>query len=328
MLLTINGLDKSFDRGKVRALRGVSLQLAAGKTYSILGESGSGKTTLARLIAGLERPDRGQIHYQGNLISSESQHVPAEKRAIGYMFQHYALFPHLTIAQNIAYGLKRSPRGRTVVEEMLALVNLPDYGGRYPHELSGGQQQRVALARALAMKPRLLLLDEPFSNLDTSLRVDLRTEIFAILQTTGVCAVFITHNAEDAMAISDEVIVLKAGTLLQQASPQALYVRPARPYVARIFDALVELSAPLLAEFGYSAQAGRQYFLRSHHLSFASENDYRTAVTVHKSAFMGKYYEIEVAVAGQVFRVQSPAPAPEGTGELGWKESDLLVFGE
>lgn len=326
MLLNINSLYKNFDQGKVKALSDVSLQLQAGKTYSILGESGSGKTTLARLIAGLECPDQGQIYLNGDLISSESHHLPAEKRSIGFVFQHYALFPHLNIFKNIEYGISNSPNKKEVVNEMLRLVNLNGYGGRYPHEISGGQQQRVALARALAPKPRLILLDEPFSNLDSTLRIDLRTEIFGILQKTGVCSVFITHNSEDAMAIADEVIVLKDGCLLQQASPETLYQRPATPYVAQLFDTLVEMPATLLELFGYTPKSTNHYFLRDHHFSCNEPADYSVTASVTNTAFMGKYYYVEVTAGDHVFCIHCQKKPTEKHIKVGWRETDLLVF--
>ena len=326
MLLHIKGLYKYFDRGKVKALSDVSLQLQAGKTYSILGESGSGKTTLARLIAGLESPDQGQIYLNNDLISSESYHLPAEKRSIGFVFQHYALFPHLNIAKNIEYGISNLPDKKERVNEMLRLVNLKGYGSRYPHEISGGQQQRVALARALALKPRLILLDEPFSNLDSTLRIDLRTEIFDILQKTGVCAVFITHNSEDAMAISNEVIVLKDGCLLQQASPEILYQQPATPYVARLFDTLVEMPVTLLELFGYTPKSASDYFLRSHHFSLNTPSDYCVNASVINTAFMGKYYYTEVTVGDHTFCIHSQTKPTKKQVLIGWSARDLLVF--
>ncbi|MEM6845121.1 MAG: ABC transporter ATP-binding protein [Bacteroidota bacterium] len=326
MLLTINNLSKHYDRGKVKALDDVSLQLEAGKAYSILGESGSGKTTLARLIAGLESPDQGQIYLNDDLISSESYHLPAEKRSIGFVFQHYALFPHLNVTKNIEYGISNLSNKTAVVNEMLHLVDLEGYGNRYPHELSGGQQQRVALARALAPKPRLILLDEPFSNLDSSLRIDLRTEIFDILQKTGVCSVFITHNAEDAMAIADEVIMLKDGRLLQQASPETLYQNPATPYVAQLLDTLVEMPAALLEQFGYAPTSTNHYFLRSHHFTYNQPSDYSAKASVTNTTFMGQYYHTEVTVGDQVVSIHCSEKPTENHLEVGWRESDLLIF--
>ncbi len=326
MLLTIDHLYKGFDQGKVQAVFDTSLVLEAGKTYAFLGESGSGKTTLARLIAGLECPDRGEIYLNDQLISSESYHLPAEKRAIGFVFQHYALFPHLTIAKNIAYGISKTAGRRERVEEMLRLVNLNGYGKRYPHEISGGQQQRVALARALAPDPRLILLDEPFSNLDSHLRQKLRTEVFTILQNAGVCSVFITHNAEDAMAISDEVLVFREGKLLQQATPMALYHQPSSPYVARFFDTLVDLPLALLASFNYKGNKNKTYFLRNHHFHLDGSGEFVARAQVIRTLCLGKDYVVEVKVGEHLLELSAVKPPETSEVGLGWREQDLLSF--
>ncbi|MEL7248656.1 MAG: ABC transporter ATP-binding protein [Bacteroidota bacterium] len=326
MLLEIEQLTKTFDAGRVKALAGVSLQLAAGKSYSILGESGSGKTTLARLIAGLERPDEGTISLEGTLISSIGHHLPAEERPVGFVFQSYALFPHLSVDQNIAYGISSLPNRQALVAEMLQLVGLEGYGHRYPHELSGGQQQRVAVARAMARKPELLLLDEPFSNLDSTLRIGLRDELFKILQRTGVTSVFITHNAEDALAISDEIIVLQDGQLLQQATPQHLYQQPATPYVAQLFAPLLPLSADLLAAFDFQPAPNQHYFLREHDFRINQIADYQTEATVRQTTFMGRYYILTLQVGDQLLQIQTPEPAAKEVVTLSWTAADLLVF--
>ncbi|MEM0940454.1 MAG: ABC transporter ATP-binding protein [Bacteroidota bacterium] len=326
MLLKINHLFKSFDQGKLHAAFDTSLQLQAGKTYSFLGESGSGKTTLARLIAGLERPDQGQIYLNDELISSEFYHLPAEKRAIGFLFQHYALFPHLTIAKNIEYGISNISNRKEVVEAMLRLVNLEGYGNRYPHEISGGQQQRVALVRALAPKPRLILLDEPFSSLDNNLRHELRTEVFSILQNTGVCSVFITHNSSDAMAISDEILVFKDGKLLQQATPETLYEQPTSPYVARFFDTLVEMPDSLLASFGYRSATEKSYFLRNHHFKLNEMVDFSAAASLVRVSRVGKNYLVEAKVDDHVFNFSCTEKPNESHFKIGWMCKDLLIF--
>ncbi len=326
MLLEINQLTKTFDAGRVKALAGVSLQLAAGKIYSILGESGSGKTTLARLIAGLERADEGSITLGGSLISSIATHLPPEKRPIGFVFQSYALFPHLSVQQNIAYGITTLSNWQERVEEMLQLVELKGYGKRYPHELSGGQQQRVAVARAMARNPELLILDEPFSNLDSTLRIGLRDELFKILQRTGVTAVFITHNAEDALAISDEIIVLLEGQLLQQAAPQELYQQPATPYVAQLFARLLPLSKKVLEAFSFEPASDKKYFLREHDFRINQTADYQSTATVRQMTFMGKYYLLTLDIGGQFLQIQVPQPVPEEEVTLAWSAVDLLVF--
>ncbi len=215
----------------MRAVDGADLELPAGATCSVLGPSGCGKTTTLRLIAGLERPDAGEIVVGGRVVSSPDRFVPAEQRRIGMVFQDYALFPHLDVAGNVGYGLGRKPdAGR--VREALELVGLAGSERRPVHELSGGQQQRVALARALAPTPDLVLLDEPFSNLDASLRDRLRQEVSQILRTAGVTALFVTHDQEEAMSIAETVAVMRDGRVEQTGTPEEVYLRPASRWMA------------------------------------------------------------------------------------------------
>lgn len=204
---------------------------------AIVGESGSGKTTLLRMIAGLEVPDGGEIHIGAKLVSSATHVTPPERRGVGLVFQDGALFPHLTISKNIGYGLRRTGRRQRAarVEEMLKLVGLSGYAKRYPREVSGGEAQRVALARALAPEPRILLLDEPFSNLDTTLRKQLRDDVRLILKNTRTTSLFVTHDTEDALAIADEIAVMRKGQLLQVGEPAALYRNPCDAYCANLF---------------------------------------------------------------------------------------------
>jgi iron(III) transport system ATP-binding protein len=217
-----------------RAVDQVTLEAAAGSILALLGSSGCGKTTTLRLIAGLETPDSGVIHLNGRIVSGAGQWVPPEERRVGMVFQDYALFPHLTAAENIAFALAKLPaRERPArIQTMLDLVGLKEMGGRYPHQLSGGEQQRVALARALAANPAVVLLDEPFSNLDAALRKAMREEVRHILRRVGTTAVFVTHDQEEALSIADQIAVLRAGQVLQTGSPQAVYLRPASREVA------------------------------------------------------------------------------------------------
>ena len=222
--------------GDVVAVDGVSFRLMPGEALSILGASGCGKTTLLRLIAGFEALDGGQLRLRPNLVSDAAHHIPPERRSIGMVFQEYALFPHLTVAQNIAFGLHglaRTERQRRT-QDALDLVRLSALGGRYPHELSGGQQQRVALARALAPSPIAVLLDEPFSNLDTSLRQDVRLEVESILRNRNIAAIFVTHDREEAFAFAERIGVMRDGRLEQVDTPDALYRMPVSAEVARI----------------------------------------------------------------------------------------------
>jgi iron(III) transport system ATP-binding protein len=224
------GVTKRF--GATPVLRDVTLRVAPGTVVALLGPSGCGKTTLLRTIAGLEVPDAGTVVVGDRVLTDGRTVVPPERRRIGMVFQDWALFPHLSVGRNVAYGLGRDERRSGRVEEALALVGLDGMADRAPATLSGGQQQRVALARALAPRPTLLLLDEPFSNLDTALRVEVRTEVHRLLAELGVTTVFVTHDQEEAFVLGDEVAVMREGAIAQQAPPAELYARPADPWVA------------------------------------------------------------------------------------------------
>ncbi|CAM4262447.1 ABC transporter ATP-binding protein [Deinococcus marmoris] len=208
------------------------LQVAQGELLTLLGPSGCGKTTTLRLIAGLEEPDGGAVWIDGRNMTQPPQ--PPERRGVGLVFQDYALFPHLSVLGNVLFGLNRLPRAErlTRARETLSLVGLTVFETRMPHQLSGGQQQRVALARALAPRPRLLLLDEPFSNLDAQLRHSTRQEVRAILRRSGVAAILVTHDQEEALAFSDRIALMRAGQIEQIGTPQEVYARPRTAFVA------------------------------------------------------------------------------------------------
>ncbi len=233
-LIECIGAAKRF--GDVVAVEDVSFQLMPGEVLSILGASGCGKTTLLRLIAGFEHLDAGQLLIHPDLASDADHHLPPERRNIGMVFQEYALFPHLTVAQNVAFGLRGMSKGeqRSRTKDALDLVRLTKLEERYPHELSGGQQQRVALARTLAPSPVAVLLDEPFSNLDAGMRLEVRQEVAAILRIKGIAAIFVTHDREEAFAFGDRVGVMNEGRLEQVDTPEDLYQSPLNPQVARI----------------------------------------------------------------------------------------------
>ncbi len=216
------------------AVDGVSLRLPAGDIGVLIGPSGCGKTTLLRAVAGLERPQSGEVRISGQPVSAPGLHVPAESRRVGMVFQDYALFPHLDVGRNVAFGLEHLPRAQRAprVDEVLELVGLAGSQRRYPHELSGGQQQRVALARALAPRPQLLLLDEPFSNLDVELRERLAHEIRGILKAARATALFVTHDQLEAFAVGDAIGVMHEGRLHQWDDAYTLYHRPATRFVA------------------------------------------------------------------------------------------------
>ena len=234
MFLEVAQLSIHYPGRSRAAVRDVSLGLAAGDMGVLIGPSGCGKTTLLRAVAGLERVAQGEIRLGEETVSSAALHVPAEDRRVGMVFQDYALFPHLDVQENIRFGLHRWPAAEQSrrVAEVLALVGLTQSAQRYPHELSGGQQQRVALARALAPKPRLLLLDEPFSNLDIELRERLAHEVRAILKEAQTTALFVTHDQMEAFAIGDVIGVMSEGQLHQWDDAYTLYHRPATRFVA------------------------------------------------------------------------------------------------
>jgi iron(III) transport system ATP-binding protein len=219
--------------GTVRAVDNLDLQIRPGEILALLGPSGCGKTTVLRLIAGFERPDHGQITIDGRLVAAPDRISPPEQRNVGMVFQQHALFPHLSVAANVGFGLRGNASARRErVREMLELVDLAGMEQRMPHQLSGGQQQRVALARALAPNPAVLLLDEPFSNLDADLRTSMRAQVRAILKRVGTTALFVTHDQEEALFMGDRVAVMRAGRLEQVATPQELFLAPASRFVA------------------------------------------------------------------------------------------------
>ncbi len=228
--LSVSGIEHSYGEGPV--LRGVDVDAAAGSTLVLLGPSGCGKTTLLRVIAGLERPDAGSVRLGEHVVASVNTFVPTERRRVGMVFQDGALFPHLDVARNVGFGLSGSDDAERRVAQALELVGLADYAHRMPAELSGGQRQRVAVARALAPEPTVLLLDEPFASLDAGLRVELRSQIRALLHSLGITSVFVTHDQDEAFVLGDRVAVMRGGRVLQCTSPAELYADPVDPWVA------------------------------------------------------------------------------------------------
>ncbi|HEX4787434.1 MAG TPA: ABC transporter ATP-binding protein, partial [Actinospica sp.] len=253
--LELAGLHRSF--GAARALDGFDLALAPGELVALLGPSGCGKTTALRIVAGFDRPDRGSVSVDGADLTG----LAASKRDMGMVFQSYSLFPHLTAGQNVGYG----PRLRKVsagerdrqAKELLELVGMAGMHDRYPHQLSGGQQQRVALARALAVRPKVLLLDEPLSALDAKVRLQLRDEIRRIQQEFGITTLFVTHDQEEALSMADRVAVMRDGRLEQCAAPAELYDRPATAFVAQFVGTMNHLPGTIVGE-GLVRVAGRE----------------------------------------------------------------------
>jgi ABC-type Fe3+/spermidine/putrescine transport system ATPase subunit len=262
--IVISGVTRTF--GTVRAVDGVDLEVGDGEFFTLLGPSGCGKTTLLRMIAGFCELDSGEIRFGSERIDR----LPAHVRDIGMVFQNYAVFPNLTVAGNVAYGLKaRKVAASEIasrVEEALALVQLTGYGGRWPHQLSGGQLQRVAIARALVIRPQVLLFDEPLSNLDARLRVSMRTEIRELQKSLGITAIYVTHDQEEAMSVSDRIALMNAGRLEQMGVPVDIYRHPVSRFAAEFMG-----TTNLLAARALGRSDGALVSLRPEALRFAAD---------------------------------------------------------
>jgi iron(III) transport system ATP-binding protein len=254
--IVLEGVSKSF--GATHAVREVSLEIEHGELMAVLGPSGCGKTTLLRLIAGFEAPDGGRVAVGEETVAGPGTLVPPEKRRVGMVFQDFALFPHLTVEANIAFGLSRRPREEReeLTRRTLELVGLQHKTGRHPHELSGGERQRVALARALAPEPEVVLLDEPFSSLDATLRADLRREVELILRDAQATALLVTHDQEEALSLADRLAVMREGRIVQVGAPEEVYGRPASRWAAQ-FVGEVNVLAGVAREGGVETELGR-----------------------------------------------------------------------
>ncbi|RIQ21631.1 ABC transporter ATP-binding protein [Jiangella rhizosphaerae] len=254
--LSLTGVAKSF--GRVPVLRDVSLTVPAGTRTAVVGASGSGKSTLLRLIAGFERPDDGSIALDETTLTAPGRFVAAHRRGIGYVAQDGALFPHLTVEQNVRFGLPRRHRDPARIREVMELASLdPALAGRYPHQLSGGQQQRVALARALAPRPEVILLDEPFSALDTGLREQTRQAVVDALEASGVTTVLVTHDHDEALSFGGQIAVIAEGRLVQSGAPSAVFDNPVSTEIAAFLGAAIVLPARAAGPGGADCALGR-----------------------------------------------------------------------
>jgi len=309
-ILELRNIAKTYPGADRKAVDAISLVVHKGEILSLVGESGSGKTTLLRIIAGLEHPDEGSLILSGEVITEGKKAVPPHRRNIGMVFQDYALFPHMTIAENVGFGLKNKSASekKSIILDTLALTGLDeDYLSRYPHQLSGGQQQRVALARALAPKPNILLLDEPFSNLDTVLHDRIREDLYKILKATGITTILVTHHTRDALSMADQVAVIHQGKLLQADSPKAIYCSPSSGYVANLFGKFSCIPYKAIQE-GYQTPFGlirtsfqpvstqeNWLFFRPEQVKIYAENQLVPDVlegVVDSTVFLGDYFRI------------------------------------
>ncbi|MBS7812475.1 ABC transporter ATP-binding protein [Roseococcus pinisoli] len=256
MSLRLTDIRHAF--GPREVLRGVTLEVGPGETICLLGPSGDGKTTLLRLVAGLEPLQHGRIELAGRVLAEPGREAPPEARKVGFVFQDYALFPHLTVGDNVAFGLRHFPRAERgrLVAEALDRVGLAGRVETWPHQLSGGQQQRVALARALAPKPQVLLLDEAFASLDTRLREQVRDDTLKVLEQAGIPALIVTHDAEEAMFMADRIALIRQGQVAQLGTPEELYLHPADPFVAGFLGEVNRLPAHVSQGFATGALGG------------------------------------------------------------------------
>ena len=320
--LGVGDITKAY--GPVTALAGVSLSIGQGEVVALVGHSGSGKSTLLRLIAGLERPTRGAIAIAGRDVSGRP-FVPPEERGVGMMFQDYALFPHLSVIDNVAFGLNRLPRAeaRARAEAALDRIGLRHRAGDFPHALSGGEQQRVALVRALVPAPGILLMDEPFSNLDRRTRDRVRDDTAAILRESNATAILVTHDPEDAMRVADRVLIMAAGRIVRGGTAEELHREPGSLLVARFFADYNEIEAPVagglartalgtFAAPGVREGATAVVCIRPHALSIEPQALHTPSATVVGRAFVGDEVVFLVKLSGVPRPLQVRAPAASG----------------
>lgn len=350
-IIELNNISKQYANANSFAVDDVSFSLNKGEVLALVGESGSGKTTLLRLIAGLEHPNKGEIKLSGKTIVKGRKSLPTNKRRTGMVFQDYALFPHLNIFENVAFGLKglKKKDAQKRVMETIELTGLKEDIKKYPHQLSGGQQQRVSLARALAPRPDLLLLDEPFSNLDTILRDQVREEVRQIIKSLGITAILVTHDTRDAFATADKIAVMLDGKLLQIDTPDTLYNNPNSNYVAELFgksnnlEAFVEPGG-FNTPFGFVARPTNcpfsennekvKLFFRAEETDFCNAEEPHLCGMVEKCIYLGDHMQLKVCcnrcnscrkgskshdeLSPQTIMLKSPVQT--------WKPGDIVRF--
>ena len=272
-IVQIKNLQKVFPKGNICIARNINLDIKEGETFTILGKSGSGKTTFLRMIAGLESPDDGEISIANNIVFSKNKNLQAKERKVAVVFQNYALLPHLSIASNITFG---SDASKQDLENVLEKTKLKGQENKLPHELSGGQQQRVALARAIINKPKILLLDEPLSNIDTELRAHLRAELKEMIKAFGITALFITHDKEDAFYLSDRIAIMAGGNILQTGTAKDIYHHPKDLYCANFLGKMTQLSEGT--------------YIRPEHIEISDDGNFEGIIK--NIVFYGSFYEI------------------------------------
>lgn len=296
MDIRLKGITKSFHG--VEVLKDITLHIESQKLTTLLGVSGCGKTTLLRIVAGLETPDAGEIWFDDTCMYSSERNVniPPEHRGLGFVFQDFSLWPHMTVFENVAFGLRATKRTNGLAErvmEALRAVRLADFAERYPHQLSGGQQQRVAFARAIAIEPSCILFDEPLSALDALLRDEMRTELRELVTSRGLTSIFVTHDQLEAMTMSDVIVVMDKGAVLQQGAPETIYQRPSDPFVARFI--------------GHSNWLDETRMIRPEHVSLLPGTDAETLVMdVTGVQFAGDSYILQLSDGRLHWTVTTP----------------------
>lgn len=282
-LVSITGLEKTFCKGNVCVANRINLEVYEGEIFTLLGKSGSGKTTFLRMLAGLESPDKGHICIDGVSVFDAKTQMPPHQRGISLVFQNYALLPHLSIAQNITFGATYDAKR---LEEIARITKLDTVLTKFPHEISGGQQQRVALSRAIISRPKILLMDEPLSNIDTQLRMLLRTELKEMIRSFGITTLLITHDKEDAFFLSDRIAIMEGGDILQVGTPKEVYTHPSNLYCANFLGKINTLPEALLSLLGIAQKA----YCRYDALTLTPHGMFD--VRIESIIFYGTYYEI------------------------------------
>jgi iron(III) transport system ATP-binding protein len=339
--LTLDSIHHAY--GSVDALRGVSLDVAPGEIICILGQSGCGKSTLLRVAAGLERPQSGIVSINGQEMAGPKRFVHPEQRGVGLMFQDYALFPHLTILENVVFGLHGLPQSEARAEGIAALtrVGMANYAGSYPHMLSGGEQQRVALARAIVPRPGILLMDEPFSGLDRRLRDRVRDETLTLLRETRATCMIVTHDPEEAMRMADRIVLMRRGKVIQSGPPDTLYRDPQDLFTARFFSEVNEIDGKVsagevetpLGRFpagDFSDGTPVVVCIRHQGIDLLDTAEGINARVVHRR-FLGEVDRVELAIDGidSLLQARIRSDVPHGSGadvRIRVRPDDVLVF--
>lgn len=316
-VISVEDVTKTYPGSAGPAVAGLSFTLNAGKVLAVLGPSGCGKTTTLRLIAGFEAPDAGKIRVGGELVASRDRWVPPEKRGLSMIFQQFALFPHLTVLQNVMYGIQgiRTGNKRRFAEAELDRVGMAEYVNRYPHQLSGGQQQRVALARALAPQPLVLLMDEPFGSLDAGLRAVMRREVKSILSNRGATAVIVTHDQEEAFSLADGVLILNEGRLEQVNTPDNIYHKPSSRFTAgfvgkadflpvELSDGRVHSELGMFPVTGSAPEAPLELLLRPDDVDIITDRQGEGVVVEREFKGADNVYTVQLPSGGRVRSVQ------------------------